>query len=62
MWTTQGQQICPFPTILSSWGLDAQQGLFKLTTKFNAAQAMAKVVAIASNKVNPTIINPLTCM
>jgi hypothetical protein len=41
MWTTQGQQVCPFLAILSCWDLDAQQGLFKLTMKFNAAQAMA---------------------
>jgi hypothetical protein len=50
------------PTILSSWDLDAQQGLFKLTMKSNATQAMVEVVALTSNKVNLTIINPLTCM
>jgi hypothetical protein len=62
MWTTQGQQICPFPTILSSWGLDAQQGLFKLTMKFNTIQAMIEIVTLAFDKVNPTIINPVTHM
>jgi hypothetical protein len=50
------------PAILSGWDLDAQQGLFKLTIKSNTIQAMAEIVAFASNKVNPTIINPLTCM
>jgi hypothetical protein len=42
--------------------LDAQQGLFKLTMKLNATQAMVEIVALASDKVNPTIINPLTHM
>ncbi len=42
--------------------MDVQQGLFKLTMKSNVAQAMAEVMALASNKVNPTIINPLTRM
>jgi hypothetical protein len=50
------------PTILSSWGLDIQQGLFKLTMKSNATQAMVEVVVLESNKVNLTIINTLTCM
>jgi hypothetical protein len=50
------------PTILSNWDLNVQQGLFKLTMKSNATQAMAKIVALAFNKVNPTIINPFTCM
>jgi hypothetical protein len=44
--------------IFSSWDLDAQQSLFKLTMKSNVAQAMAEIMAFASNKVNPTIINP----
>jgi hypothetical protein len=44
------------------WVLDAQQGLFKLTMKSNATQAMVEVVALAFNKVNVTIINRLTCM
>jgi len=57
-----GKSTPMVPTIFSSWDLDAQQGLFKVTMKFNATQAMAKIVAIAFNKVNPTIINPLTCM
>jgi hypothetical protein len=30
--------------------------------KSNVAQAMVEVMALASNKVNPTIINPLTRM
>jgi hypothetical protein len=47
-------------TIFSGWDLDVQQGLFKLTMKFNVAQAMAEVMDFASNKVNPTIVNPLT--
>ncbi len=50
------------PAIFSSWYLDAQQGLFKLTMKSNIVQAMAEVVVLAYDKVNPTIINPLTCM
>jgi hypothetical protein len=50
------------PTILLSWDLDAQQVLFKLTMKSNIVQAMVEVVALAFDKVNPTNINPLTCM
>ncbi len=50
------------PTILSSWDLDVQQGLFKLTMESNTIQTMAKVMALAFDKVNPTIINPFTCM
>jgi hypothetical protein len=50
------------PSILSSWDLDVQQGLFKLTTKSNIVQAMAKVMALRFDKVNRTIINPLTHM
>jgi hypothetical protein len=46
---------------LSSWDLDTQQGLFKLTMKSNA-QAMVEVMVLASDKINPTIINPFTCM
>jgi hypothetical protein len=30
--------------------------------KSNDAQAMVEIVALASDKVNPTIINPLTRM
>jgi len=48
--------------ILSSWDLNAQQNMFKLTMKSNDAQAMAEILALTFNKVNPTIINPLTCM
>ncbi len=48
--------------ILSSWDLDAQQGLFKLTMKSNATQAMAEIVALASNKVTlPSSIPSLEC-
>jgi hypothetical protein len=50
------------PTILSGWDLDAQQGLFKLTMKSNATQAMVEIVTLAFDKVSPTIINPLTHM
>jgi hypothetical protein len=50
------------PAILLGWGFNSQQGLFKLTMKSNITQAMAEIVALASNKVNPTTINPLTCM
>jgi hypothetical protein len=32
-------------------GLDAQQGLFKFTMKSNAIQAMVKMVAMVTNKV-----------
>jgi hypothetical protein len=49
------------PTILLGWDLDVQQGLFKLTMKSNAAEAMAEVVALAFD-INLTIINPLTHM
>ncbi len=52
----------PLPTILSGWDLDAQQGLFKLTMKSNGTQTMVEIVALAFDKVNPTIINPLTHM
>jgi hypothetical protein len=40
--------------------LDVQQGLFKLTMKSNIVQAIVEVVVFTSDKVNPTIINPLT--
>ncbi len=49
-------------TILSSWNLDVQQGLFELTMKSNVIQTMAKVLALASENVKPTIINPFTHM
>jgi len=44
--------------IIFEWDLDAQQGLFKLTMKFNAVQAKAKVSTLVINKVNPHIVNP----
>jgi hypothetical protein len=50
------------PTILSCWNLDVQQGFFELTMKSNAIQTMAKIVVLAFDKVNPTIINPFTRM
>jgi hypothetical protein len=46
--------------ILSSWDLDAQQKLFKFTMKSNVFQAMAKMVALAVDKVQPQIVNPLS--
>lgn len=48
--------------ILLGLNLDAQQGLFKLTMKSNATQAMVKVVTLASNKVNLINVNPFTHM
>jgi hypothetical protein len=48
--------------VLSGWDLDAQQGLFKLIMKSNSTQAMDEVVALASNKANPIIVNMLTCV
>jgi hypothetical protein len=59
---TNGKFALVVLAILSSWDLDAQQRLFKLTMKSNAFQAMAKVVALVANKVNPQIVNPLTCL
>jgi hypothetical protein len=45
--------------LLFFWvNLGAQHGLFKLTMKLNTAQAMFEIVALASNKVNPSILNP----
>ncbi len=48
--------------VLSSWDLDAQQGLFKLTMKSNASQAIVEVVALATDKVNPQIVNLFICL
>ncbi len=48
--------------ILSGWDLDAQEGSVKLTMKSNAAEGMVEIVALAFDKVNPTIINPFTHM
>jgi hypothetical protein len=53
------------PMVLASfsgWDLDAQQGLFKLTTKLNVVQTMVEVVVLTFDKVNRTNINPLTRM
>jgi hypothetical protein len=44
------------------WDLNAQQGLFKLTMKSNVSQMMVKVVALATSKMNPQIVNPLICL
>ncbi len=48
--------------MLLAWDLDVQQGFFKLTMKSSAAQAMAKVVALASDKAHPMVVNPPTCL
>jgi len=48
--------------ILSGWDLYAQQGLFKLNMIFNISQTMVEVMTLASNMVNPIIVNPITCM
>ncbi len=45
--------------VLSSWDLDRQQRLFKFTMKSNVFQAMEKMVALAIDKVQPQIVNPL---
>ncbi len=42
--------------LIRHWNVDAQ-GLFKLTMKLNATQVMAKVVALATNKIQPQIVN-----
>jgi len=46
-------QFCFGVLVISSWDLDAQQGLFKLTMKSNAYQMMAEVVVLVVDKVNP---------
>lgn len=45
--------------IVLTWDLNVQQGLFKLTMKLNSTQAMAEMVALVVDKVNPIIVNPL---
>jgi hypothetical protein len=45
--------------ILLRWDLDVQQGLFKLTMKFNFVQTMVEIVALSFDKVNHTIVNSL---
>jgi hypothetical protein len=61
MWTSKEEKFVPMVlAILLGLNLDAQQGLFKLTMKSKATQAMAKVVTLASNKVNLIIVNPFT--
>jgi len=52
--------ICSCTTILFGRDLDVQQGLFKLTMKSNAIQAMVEVSQLIIDKVNPQIVNPLT--
>jgi hypothetical protein len=37
--------------------LDAQQGLFKLTMKFDFVQTMVEIVALGFDKVKHTIVN-----
>ncbi len=49
--TTNGKSIPMVFFVISSWDLDAQQGLFKFTMKSNATKAMEKVVAMATDKV-----------
>jgi hypothetical protein len=46
--------------VILRWDLNAQQGFFKLIMKSNSTQAMGEVVAIAFDKANPIIVNPLT--
>ncbi len=58
----EGKFVPMLLAILLGLNLDVQQGLFKLTMKSNATQAMAKVVTLASNKVNLIIVNPFTHM
>jgi hypothetical protein len=63
--TYRVQTNCKFASmvlVLLSWDLDAQQRLFKLTRKSNASQAMVEVVVLVANKVNPQVVNPLTCL
>jgi len=48
--------------ILSSWDLDAQQCLFKLIMKSNNLQAVVGLMALAFNKANPNIVNPIKRM
>jgi hypothetical protein len=46
------------PAIIFEWDMDAQQGLFKLTMKFNAVQAKVEVSTLVTKKVNPHIVDP----
>jgi len=48
---TNGKSILVVFFVISSWDLDAQQGLFKFTMKSNATKTMEKVVALATDKV-----------
>jgi hypothetical protein len=48
-----GKSQAMVPTIIFRWDLDAQQGLFKPTMKFNAIQPMVEVSALVIDKVNP---------
>jgi len=57
MWTIQRWQVSfDVLVILSRW--EAQEGLFMLTMIFYFAQAIVEVIALTSNKLNPTIVNP----
>lgn len=58
--STNGNSTLVVLTILWGWDLDVHQGLFKLTMKSNATQAMVEVVAFAFNKANPIIVKPFT--
>jgi len=49
--------------ILSTWDLDAQQGLFELTMKLiNVTQAMVEMVALTIDKAYTMVVNALTCL
>ncbi len=56
----RGKSVLVVVAILSSWGLDVQQGFFMMTMKLKSTQAMVEVVAFTTNIVNLVIINPLT--
>jgi hypothetical protein len=55
----RGKSVLVVVAILSSWGLDVQQGFFMMTMKLKSTQAMVEVVAFTTNIVNLVIINPL---
>jgi hypothetical protein len=45
---------------LLAWDLDVQQRFFKLTMKSSDAQIMVEMVALASDKAHPMVVNPPT--
>ncbi len=55
---TSGKSWSMVPAIIFEWDMDAQQGLFKLTMKFNAVQAKVEVSTLVTKKVNPHIVDP----